>query len=90
MLNRQYYIILIAVIIFTVSINRCVFGQSQSDKSVYLEPGEKKRVDFTLTPDDLSMLDINLKPVVEPGRFDVMVGSSSKDIRLKGSFRVKD
>ena len=54
-----------------------------------LEPGEKKTVKFKLTPEDLSFLDYYLVPVVEPGRFDIMVGSSSKDIRLKGSFEVR-
>jgi beta-glucosidase len=28
--------------------------------------------------------------IVEPGTFEVMVGSSSKDIRLRGSFEVKN
>jgi len=54
-----------------------------------LAPGEKKTVRFKLTPEHLSFLDRNLEPVVEPGIFEVMVGSSSKDIRLKGEFEVK-
>ena len=54
-----------------------------------LEPGEKKSVSFILTPDHLSFLDAHLEPVVEPGKFDVMVGSSSADIRLRGEFEVK-
>ena len=54
-----------------------------------LEPGETKACSFKLTPDDLALLDTNLKRVVEPGRFRVMVGSSSEDIRLTGEFQVK-
>jgi beta-glucosidase len=54
-----------------------------------LAPGEKKTVRFKLTSEHLSFLDRNLEPVVEPGIFEVMVGSSSKDIRLKGEFEVK-
>jgi len=44
---------------------------------------------FKLTPEHLSFLDRNLEPVVEPGMFKVMAGSSSEDIRLKGEFEVK-
>lgn len=57
-------------------------------EKIFLEPGEKKTVQFTLTPEDLSFLDKHLEPVVEPGIFDVMVGSSCKDVRLMGSFEV--
>ena len=58
-------------------------------EKVMLEPGEKKRVEFILTPEQLSFLDQDLHWVVEPGLFSVMVGSSSSDIRLKGEFEVK-
>ena len=54
-----------------------------------LAPGEKKTARFRLTPEHLSFLDRNLETVVEPGMFDVMVGSSSEEIRLKGEFEVK-
>jgi len=58
-------------------------------EKVNLAAGEKKTVKFKLTPDQLSFLDRNLEPVVEPGMFKVMVGSSSDDIRLTGEFEVK-
>jgi len=58
-------------------------------EKVELAPGETKTVKFILTPEQLSFLDRNLEPVVEPGIFKVMVGSSSADIRLKGEFEVK-
>jgi len=38
----------------------------------------------------LQMLDVNLKPVVEPGDFRIMIGTSSKDIRLSGTIRVEE
>jgi beta-glucosidase len=44
---------------------------------ITLKPGEKKTVDFPITPDMLSMLDIDMHRVVEPGTFDLMVGPSS-------------
>ncbi len=59
-------------------------------KKITLKSGEKKAVQFKLTPGHLSFLDENLKPVVEPGTFDVMVGSSSKDIRSLGRFEIVD
>ncbi|MGC8843184.1 MAG: glycoside hydrolase family 3 C-terminal domain-containing protein, partial [bacterium] len=57
-------------------------------KRVRLAPGESTTIKFQLTPDDLAFFNINMKKVVEPGDFEVMVGSSSGDIRLRGSFRV--
>src|SRR5581483_6219732 len=45
---------------------------------ITLKPGEKKTVELTLTPETLSMLDTDMHKVVEPGMFDVMVGSSSE------------
>lgn len=55
---------------------------------VTLKPGERKTVNFKLTADDLALYDINMRRVVEPGEFEVMVGASSEDIRLRGSFRI--
>ncbi len=58
-------------------------------EKVALNPGEKKRVEFTLGPEHLSFFDQNLNKVVEPGTFAVMVGSSSNDIKLKGIIKVR-
>lgn len=57
---------------------------------ISLAPGEEKSVKFTLTPDVLSHLNVNMERIVEPGDFRIMIGSSSKDIRLKGIFTVKE
>ena len=46
-------------------------------KRISLGPGESKTVEFVITPDKLSFLDLNMKNVVEPGWFDIMVGTSS-------------
>src|SRR5499427_140782 len=55
---------------------------------VSLKPAEKKRVRFTLNPKDLMILNRDMQWVVEPGRFQVLVGASSEDIRLRGSFNI--
>jgi beta-glucosidase len=57
-------------------------------KRITLEPGEKKRVTFTLSTDQLAFYDRHMRLIVEPGLYEVMVGSSSEDIRLTGSFEV--
>jgi beta-glucosidase len=50
---------------------------------IHLKPGESRELSFTITPDLLSMLDRNLRYVLEPGKFRIMIGASSKDIRLR-------
>jgi len=56
---------------------------------ITLSPGEKKTVQFTLHPDDLALLDKNMNWTVEPGKFMVMIGSSSVDIKLKKEFEIE-
>jgi len=46
-------------------------------RRVSLAPGERKTVEFTITPDKLSFLDLDMRRTVEPGWFDIMVGTSS-------------
>jgi beta-glucosidase len=57
---------------------------------VHLAAGEKKTVTITLTPEHLSLLNIDMKRVTEPGEFEIMAGSSSSDIRLKTTITVSD
>ncbi len=56
---------------------------------VSLDAGESKTVSFTLTPEDLMLLDLNMHWSVVPGTFDIMVGSSSANIPLRGTLEVK-
>ena len=56
---------------------------------VALQPGESKVLEFTLGPDALSLWNREMKRVVEPGEFRIMVGSSSSDLRQTGSLWVK-
>ena len=46
-------------------------------KRISLAQGESKTVEFVITPDKLSFLDLNMNRIVEPGWFDIMVGTSS-------------
>lgn len=55
---------------------------------VSLEPGESKHVKITIPNERLSLINRDWKRVVEPGEFKVMVGASSEDLRLKGSFTI--
>jgi beta-glucosidase len=57
---------------------------------VTLAPGESKTVHFTLDKNATAFYSVAKKDwVTEPGQFNVLVGASSRDIRLKGSFTVK-
>jgi beta-glucosidase len=56
-------------------------------RRISLAAGETQTVSFTVTPDKLQFYDIDMKRVVEPGEFQVMVGTSSADT-LKAIFRV--
>jgi len=47
---------------------------------VTLKPGESQNVSFTLGPDELSLIDRRMQRVVEPGRFDIMVGTSGSPL----------
>ncbi|HEX5689522.1 MAG TPA: glycoside hydrolase family 3 C-terminal domain-containing protein, partial [Roseiflexaceae bacterium] len=55
---------------------------------VTLEPGEKHTVTFELDARQLGFYDQRMRFVVEPGAIEIMVGSSSEDIRLRGSFAI--
>lgn len=64
-------------------------SQLRGFEKVALQPGETKTIHFTLTPADLELLDKNMNWTVEPGEFEVMIGASSEDIRLKQMFELK-
>ncbi|WP_291765738.1 beta-glucosidase [Caldivirga sp. UBA161] len=57
-------------------------------RRITLKPGERTAVEFKLTLDDLAMYDSGLRRIVEPGTYQVLVGSSSMDIRLMGEFKL--
>lgn len=47
---------------------------------ITLEPGEKRTVKFTITPEKLEAFDLNMKRAIQPGDFEIMVGKSSVDV----------
>jgi beta-glucosidase len=57
-------------------------------KKIHLKAGESKTVHFTIDKEKLSFYNHDLKWVAEPGEFDLMIGASSRDIRLKDSFEL--
>ncbi|MGJ7030807.1 glycoside hydrolase family 3 C-terminal domain-containing protein [Niabella hirudinis] len=56
---------------------------------VPLKPGETKELDFLITPELLQLLNQQMKWVVEPGNFSIMIGASSADIRLRTALTVE-
>jgi beta-glucosidase len=58
-------------------------------RRVELAPGKSATVNFKLDKNSLSYYSTQKKDwIAEPGTFDVLVGASSADIRLKGSFEL--
>ena len=58
-------------------------------KKIMLQPGESKIIEFIIDKDKLSFYNQQLDWVAEPGEFEIMIGSSSADIRLKTLIELK-
>ena len=56
---------------------------------VFIPKGNTQHIEFTLTADDLAIINRDMKSVVEPGDFDVMVGGSSDNLPLRGVLTVE-
>lgn len=56
---------------------------------LFLKCGEEQEVKFILSEEDFALVDRNLKRVVEPGTFQVMIGAASDDIRLQTKMEIK-
>lgn len=59
-------------------------------KKLYLAPGETQSVTFIIDSEKLSFYDANLNFIAEPGEFELMIGSSSADIRLHTKFELTE
>jgi beta-glucosidase len=62
--------------------------QLRGFERVALEPGQTKTVSFRLGPGDFQFLDADMRWVVQPGTFDVMIGQSSANIAMNGTLEV--
>lgn len=56
---------------------------------VSLKKGESKTIQFAISGELLEMYNLQMNKVVEPGTFRIMIGASSRDIRLKESIRIQ-
>jgi beta-glucosidase len=52
---------------------------------IHMKPGETRTVSFTLEPSTLAIWNREMKRVVEPGRYEIQIGASSTDIRLRAN-----
>ena len=50
-------------------------------EKIYLQPNESRTVRFTIAPEMLKFYNADLKFVTEPGDFDVMIGSDSRNVK---------
>lgn len=57
-------------------------------KKIMIKAGESKTITFSIDTEKLSFVNQQLKWVAEPGEFEIMLGASSKDIRLKDKFEL--
>ena len=64
-------------------------SQLRGFERITLQPGESQVVRFRIGPEQMVMLDKDMKWVVEPGDFEVRIGSSSEDIRLRETLTVR-
>jgi beta-glucosidase len=55
---------------------------------ILLQPGESKTIQFTINREKLSFYNEKLQWITQPGEFDLMIGASSSDIRLKSTFEL--
>ena len=54
-------------------------------RRVFLKAGQTERVTFRLGYDQFKLMDIRYNWTVEPGVFRILIGASSRDIRLEGT-----
>ncbi len=57
-------------------------------RRIHLDPSQSTRVDFDLGPDELALWNAQMRRVVEPGAYEIMVGASSADIRQTAMLHV--
>lgn len=60
----------------------------KSFKRVNLKPGEKKEVEITIPTEALALYNRDLKLVIEPGNYKVLLGKSSSEILYEGTVKI--
>ncbi len=65
-------------------------SQLRGFQRVTLNPAETKTVTFKLKPEDFQLLDKNMNWVIEPGAFEIRIGKSSEDIKLKTQLHINN
>ncbi|MCG8376595.1 MAG: fibronectin type III-like domain-contianing protein, partial [Chlorobiales bacterium] len=63
--------------------------QLRGFERIHLKAGETKKISFKVKPEHLTLLNREMQEVTEPGTFQLAIGSSSTDIRLKDTFEIK-
>jgi len=71
----------------TASISRPV-KELRGFEKIYLQPGEEKRVTFSLEEKDLRYFDNQLKWASQPGKFNIFVGLDSQNVK-QSSFQLQ-
>jgi beta-glucosidase len=59
-------------------------------RRIHLQPGQTRELSFVIEREQLSFFNERLQWVAEPGEFDLMIGASSADIRLRSSFELTE
>ncbi len=63
----------------------------QGFEKVMLNPHERKKVTFTLRSNDFAFYDVSIHDWhTEPGKFNILIGSSSRDIHLQEKIKILD
>ncbi|MGZ3958515.1 MAG: fibronectin type III-like domain-contianing protein, partial [Flavisolibacter sp.] len=58
-------------------------------QKVLLRPGESRMVQFTIDKEKLAFYNDHLEWITQPGFFDIMIGASSSDIRLRAAMELR-
>lgn len=64
--------------------------QLRDFERITLEPNETKTITFTLKPEDFALYNKHMEFIVEPGDFEIMIGSSSEDIKVTSKFSIDE
>ena len=61
----------------------CPVKELKGFRKIFLKKGESKKITFKITPEDLKFYNYQLQYNWEPGDFNIMIGSNSRDLKIK-------